>query len=42
LKESGLNKKFWGFSIFMLSGILGLIVLNTVNLNQPLFGMKRD
>jgi len=39
LKESGLNKKFWGFSIFMLSGILGLIVLNTVNLNQPLFGM---
>ena len=37
LKEKGLNEKFWGFVVFMLSGVLGLIVLNWQNLEQPLF-----
>src|SRR3989338_6720703 len=37
LKESSLNGKFFGFVVFMLSGILGLIVLNWQNLGQPLF-----
>ncbi len=39
LKESGLNKKVLGLFIFTFSGILGLIVLNTPNLNQPLLAM---
>jgi len=39
LKENGLNKRFWGFYVFMISGILGLIVLNWPNLKQPLFPM---
>ena len=37
LTEKGHDKKFWSFFIFMLSGILGLIVLTMPNLNQPLF-----
>jgi putative membrane protein len=39
LNESDLNKKFWGFVQFMMTGILGLIVLNYQNLEQPLFPM---
>lgn len=39
LKESGLDSKFWGFYLFFLSGILGLLVLNMPNLSQPLFPM---
>jgi len=35
--EKGFDKKFWSFAIFMLSGILGLIVLTMPNLGQPLF-----
>ena len=37
LIEKGSDKKFWSFFVFMLSGILGLIVLTFPNLNQPLF-----
>jgi len=39
LKESGFSKKMCGFYIFLISGVLGLIVLNWPNLNQPLFPM---
>ncbi len=39
LKESGLSKKLCGFYIVLISGILGLIVLNWPNLKQPLFPM---
>lgn len=39
LKERGLNKKFWAIIVFFLSGILGIIVLEMPNLEQPLFGM---
>jgi len=39
LKEKGLNGIFWGAVIFLLSGILGMIVLGFPNLNQPLFPM---
>jgi len=39
LKEKGLNGIFWGTVIFLLSGILGMIVLGFPNLNQPLFPM---
>lgn len=35
--EKGADKKFWSFAVFMLSGILGLIVLTLPNLGQPLF-----
>ncbi|MBN2421136.1 tripartite tricarboxylate transporter permease [Candidatus Woesearchaeota archaeon] len=38
LKEHGLNKKFWSFFVFMISGILGIIVFS-LNLEQPLFPM---
>lgn len=37
LMEKGPDKKFWAFVVFMLSGILGLIVLTLPNLGQPLF-----
>ena len=37
LKERKLEKKMWSFIMFMMSGCLGLIVLNMPNLNQPLF-----
>ena len=37
LKETGWDKKFWGFFVFVLSGILGILVLSWPNLNQPLF-----
>jgi len=39
LKEKGFNGIFWGAVIFLLSGILGMIVLGFPNLNQPLFPM---
>lgn len=39
IQEKSLNNKFWGFYIFFLSGILGLLVLNMPNLSQPLFPM---
>jgi putative membrane protein len=39
LKEQGLNGKFWGFFVFFISGVLGLIVMNWPNLKQPLFPM---
>ena len=39
LKENGLDKRFWGFYVFMISGIFGLIVLNIPNLKQPLLPM---
>jgi putative membrane protein len=39
LKEKGLNGKFWGFFVFFISGVLGMIVLNWPNLEQPLFPM---
>ena len=41
LKENGLNNKFWGFFLFTISGILGIIVLNWPNLKQPLFPMNK-
>jgi len=37
LIEKGNDKKFWSFFVFMMSGILGLIVLTFPNLEQPLF-----
>jgi putative membrane protein len=39
LKEQGINKKMWGFVVFMLSGILGMTVFSIPNLKQPLFPM---
>lgn len=33
------QKKLWGLLVFLLSGVLGLIVLNIPNFNQPLFSM---
>jgi putative membrane protein len=33
------NKRSWNFIVFIMSGILGLIVLNIPNLNNPLFPM---
>ena len=35
--ETGFYKKSWSLFIFLLSGILGLIVLNWPNFKQPLF-----
>ncbi len=37
LIEKGTDKKLWSFFIFMISGVLGLIVLTMPNLGQPLF-----
>lgn len=37
LIEKKINKIFWSFVIFFLSGILGMIVLTVSNLKQPLF-----
>ncbi|MBR9691451.1 hypothetical protein GOV06_01570 [Candidatus Woesearchaeota archaeon] len=40
LKEKGLLKKLWGAFVFLITGILGIIVLSGLpNLEQPLFGM---
>jgi len=38
-KEPCLNKKFWGFVLLLLAGVLGLVVLNMHNLKNPLFPM---
>jgi putative membrane protein len=38
-KEKSRHRRFWSFIIFSLSGILGLIVLNFPNLNDPLLPM---
>ena len=37
LKEKEMNKIFWGSFVFIISGILGIMVLGWENLNQPLF-----
>lgn len=37
LIEKKIDKIFWSFVIFILSGILGMIVLTVSNLKQPLF-----
>ncbi|MFH0868235.1 MAG: tripartite tricarboxylate transporter permease [Candidatus Woesearchaeota archaeon] len=37
LIEKGLDKKFWAFSVFLMAGVLGIIVLTMPNLKQPLF-----
>jgi len=39
LREKGLRKKFWAFLVFLLSGTLGLVALNNLNVKQPLFPM---
>ena len=39
LKEINWLKRFWGLFVFIISGILGIIVLSWPNLNQPLFPM---
>ena len=39
LREHGINKKFWSFFIFMISGVLGLIVFNIYVLKDPLLPM---
>ncbi len=37
LKEKSLNRIFWGSLVFILSGLLGIIVLTWKNIKQPLF-----
>ncbi len=37
LKEPTLKNKIWASIIFLLSGILGLLVLNHINIQEPLF-----
>lgn len=39
LRNQGFNKKIWSLFIFILSGALGILVLNFPNLKQPLFPM---
>jgi len=39
LREQNSNKKFWAFGIVILSGVLGIIVLNMPNLKDPLLPM---
>jgi putative membrane protein len=39
LVEKGLDKKFWAFTVFLMAGILGILVLTMPNLKQPLFPM---
>ena len=39
LREENLNKKFWALAIVILSGALGIIVLNMPNLKDPLLPM---
>ncbi len=39
LSEKDLDSKFWASIVFLLSGILGMIVLGFPNLEQPLFPM---
>ncbi len=37
IKESSLKKRMWASVIFLLSGVLGIVVLNFPDLKQPLF-----
>jgi putative membrane protein len=37
LSEKTLKEKLWSLVVFFLSGVLGLLVFNIPNLNQPLF-----
>jgi len=37
LNEKGFDKKIWSLIVFLMSGVLGLLVFNIPNLNQPLF-----
>lgn len=37
LIEKGMDKKFWAFFVFLISGILGTLTLTMPNLKQPLF-----
>lgn len=37
LSEKTIKEKLWALAIFLLSGVLGLLVFNIPNLNQPLF-----
>jgi len=37
LNEKGFDKKVWSLIVFLISGVLGLLVFNIPNLNQPLF-----
>ena len=39
LVEKGFDKKFWAFTVFLMAGILGILVLTMPNLKQPLFPM---
>tara|TARA_Y100000310_G_scaffold112450_1_gene110929 strand:- start:4189 stop:5400 length:1212 start_codon:yes stop_codon:yes gene_type:complete len=39
LIEHGLDKKFWAFTVFLMAGILGILVLTMPDLKQPLFPM---
>jgi putative membrane protein len=39
LREKGLKTKLWTIFLFLLSGILGLLVLNMANMKQPLFSL---
>ncbi len=38
LREDGIDKKFWSFFIFALSGIFGVVVFS-LHINEPLFPM---
>jgi putative membrane protein len=38
-KEKGAYGKVWGACVFLFSGVLGMVVLNWPNLEQPLFPM---
>ncbi|MFH0869238.1 MAG: tripartite tricarboxylate transporter permease [archaeon] len=37
LSEKGLQKKVWALLVFLLSGVLGLIALNSLSIKEPLF-----
>lgn len=39
LREGTNDKKFWAFAVVILSGVLGIIVLNMPNLKDPLLPM---
>jgi putative membrane protein len=39
LTEKDMKGRFWAFTVFMLSGLLGMLVLNYSDINEPLFPM---